>query len=96
MVGREFEEMRDGGFAAMESGMWKMMSKDGFYSVDYQLVRVMAQCQGDLLRHVCDCGECVSSALEIVSEECGGSVSGQVYLDKCFAGYTYYPYGIPG
>ncbi|KAJ6434188.1 hypothetical protein OIU84_017823 [Salix udensis] len=49
----------------------------------------MAQCQGDL--RGCDCGECVSAAIQVAEEKCRRSVSGQVYLDECFMSYTFYP-----
>lgn len=86
-----FVEMRDAAFAAMESGV---VSGNGFYKSSYDSVQVMAQCEGDL--GACDCGECVGKAVQIGQEECGNSVSGEIYLDKCFISYTYYPGGIPG
>ncbi|KAK3200786.1 hypothetical protein Dsin_024201 [Dipteronia sinensis] len=86
-----FEELRDEAFAAMESGV---IDGHGFYSGDYGSVHVLAQCEGDL--GGCDCGECVISAAQIAQEECIGSISGQIYLDRCSICYSYYPYGVPG
>jgi hypothetical protein len=54
---------------------------------------MMAQCEGDL--GGCECGECVNNAEQIAQEECGESVSGEIYLDKCFISYTFYPDGKP-
>ncbi|KAL5770541.1 hypothetical protein ACOSP7_014695 [Xanthoceras sorbifolium] len=85
-----FEELRDEAFAAMESNI---IDGHGFYSEDYGPVHVMAQCEGDL--GGCDCSECVSSAAQIAQEECIGSISGQIYLDRCSISYSYYPYGVP-
>jgi hypothetical protein len=75
----------------MESGV---VSEGGFYETNYESLHVMAQCQGDLKG--CDCGECISSAIQVAEEKCGASISSQVYMDKCFMSYTYYPDGIPG
>lgn len=88
-----FEGVRDAAFAAMESGV---MNDNGFYQMDYEYLHVMAQCEGSLLGGSCDCGECVSTAVQIAQQKCGSSISGQIYLDKCFMSYTYYPDGIPG
>ena len=53
----------------------------------------MAQCEGDLSTG--DCGQCVTQAVQHVEVECGGAPSGQVYLDKCYISYSYYPHGVP-
>ncbi|KAJ6877201.1 hypothetical protein NC651_030052 [Populus alba x Populus x berolinensis] len=89
--GHGFEEVKNEAFAAMESGV---VSEGGFYETNYESLHVMAQCQGDLKG--CDCGECISSAVQVAEEKCGASISSQVYMDKCFMSYTYYPDGIPG
>jgi len=91
VVGHGFEELKNAAFAAMESGV---VSEGGFYETNYESLHVMAQCQGDLKG--CDCGECISSAIQVAEEKCGASISSQVYMDKCFMSYTYYPDGIPG
>ncbi|CAK7341183.1 unnamed protein product [Dovyalis caffra] len=85
-----FEELKNAAFAAMESAV---VNDGGFYETNYENLHVMAQCQGDL--GGCDCGECISTAVQIVEEKCGSSISSQVYMDKCFMSYTYYPDGIP-
>ncbi|KAJ6360028.1 hypothetical protein OIU77_004104 [Salix suchowensis] len=84
--GDGFEEAKQAAFAAMESGV---VGEGGFYETNYENLHAMAQCQGDL--RGCDCGECVSAAIQVAEEKCGRSVSGQVYLDECFMSYTYYP-----
>ncbi|XVF57070.1 hypothetical protein PTKIN_Ptkin06aG0174100 [Pterospermum kingtungense] len=85
-----FEEVRDAAFAAVESGV---VDGDGYYKENYELLQVIAQCEGDL--GPCDCGTCVGTAVQIAQEECGTSLSGQIYMDHCFVGYGYYPDGIP-
>lgn len=86
-----FVELRDAAFAALESGV---VSGNGFFSSSHDSVQVTAQCEGDL--GGCDCGECVHNAVQVAQEECGNSVSGEIYLDKCFISYTYYPDGTHG
>ncbi|XP_030961063.1 plasmodesmata-located protein 2-like [Quercus lobata] len=86
-----FVELRDAAFAALESGV---VSGNGFFSSSYDSVQVTAQCEGDL--GGCDCGECVNNAVQVAQEECGNSVSGEIYLDKCFISYSYYPDGTHG
>lgn len=89
--------MRDHAFAELESGVVEG-NHEGFYEGDYgEKMHAMAQCQGDLLgENERDCGECVRNAVRLAREECGESISGQVYMDGCFMSYSYYPYGIPG
>ncbi|KAF2287580.1 hypothetical protein GH714_001381 [Hevea brasiliensis] len=86
-----FIAVRDAAFIAMES---EGVNDKGFYEADYEHVHVMAQCEGDLWG--CDCSECVGIAVEIAQKDCGSSVSGQVYLDKCFLSYAYNSKGKPG
>lgn len=88
--GNEFEEKRDTAFANLQSGM---TTANGFYATSYQSVYAMAQCEGDL--STSDCSECVSQAVQKSEVECGGASSGQVYLDKCYISYNYYPNGVP-
>ncbi|OMO96088.1 hypothetical protein COLO4_15516 [Corchorus olitorius] len=85
-----FEEVRDAAFAAVESGV---TDGNGYCKENYELMQVIAQCEGDL--GPCDCGECVSISVQIAQEECGNSLSGQIYLENCFLSYAYYPDGIP-
>ncbi|PWA66375.1 gnk2-like domain-containing protein [Artemisia annua] len=66
----------------------------GFYANAYESVYVLAQCEGDLGSG--DCVNCVKSGVESVRSACGSSLSGQVYLEKCYVSYTYYPNGVPG
>jgi hypothetical protein len=56
-------------------------------------VYMLAQCEGDLGDS--DCGDCVKSVVQRAQVECGSSISGQVYLHKCFISYNYYPNGVP-
>ncbi|XP_058215295.1 plasmodesmata-located protein 3-like [Rhododendron vialii] len=79
-----FEGVRDGAFAAVVSGV---MGGNGFCDMSYESMHVTAQCQGNL--ESCDCGECVASAVQIAQDECGESISGEVYLDSCFMIYSY-------
>lgn len=80
-----FEEVKDKAFAAVESGI---LSGNGFYETTYELIHVMAQCEESLA--ACDCGVCVSSAVQIAEEECKYSISGEAYLDSCFISYSYH------
>lgn len=90
-AGRGFEERRDTAFSVMENGV---VSAHGFYATSYQSLYVMGQCEGDVGDS--DCGECIKSAVQRAEVECGSSISGQVYLYKCFISYSYYPNGVPG
>lgn len=90
-AGRGFEEKRDTAFSVMENGV---VTGHGFYATSYQALYVMGQCEGDVGDS--DCGECVKSAVQRAQVECGSSISGQVYLHKCFISYSYYPNGVPG
>ncbi|GAV83131.1 Stress-antifung domain-containing protein [Cephalotus follicularis] len=64
-----------------------------FYTGTYESVYVLGQCEGDLASG--DCVDCVKSAFERAKSECGDSVSAQLYLNKCYISYTYYPNGVP-
>jgi Salt stress response/antifungal len=88
--GGDFEVRRDTAFAQLESGIGGGV---GFYATQYQSVYAMAQCEGDLSSG--DCAECINQAVQKSEVECGGASSGQVYLDKCYISYNYYPNGIP-
>ncbi|KAA8527809.1 hypothetical protein F0562_035322 [Nyssa sinensis] len=90
VAGSGFEERRDTVFSQLESGV---VSGNGFYTTTYQSVYVLAQCEGDV--GTADCGDCVKSAVQRAQVECGSSISGQVYLHKCFISYSYYPNGVP-
>ncbi|XP_044500389.1 plasmodesmata-located protein 2-like [Mangifera indica] len=88
--GSGFEERRDAALQVMENGV---VTGHGFYTSSYQSVYLLAQCQGDLGDS--DCGECVTTAVQKGQVECGSSISGQIYLHKCFISYSYYPNGVP-
>ncbi|KAK2643752.1 hypothetical protein Ddye_018947 [Dipteronia dyeriana] len=90
VAGSGFEERRDAALQMMENGV---ISGHGFYTSSYESVYLLAQCQGDLGDS--DCGDCVKSAVQRGQVECGSSISGQVYLHKCFISYSYYPNGVP-
>lgn len=86
--GADFEEKRDSAFDMVEKGV-----VGGFYTGSYESIYVLGQCEGDLSGG--DCGDCVKIALERVKAECGNSLSGQVYLHKCYISYNYYTQGVP-
>lgn len=91
VAGSGFEERRDKAFEMVENGV-----KNGgalFYTGSYRSLYVLGQCQGDLGGG--DCGDCVKTAAEKANTECGYSISGQIYLNKCYISYNYYPNGIP-
>ncbi|MBA0733094.1 hypothetical protein Gogos_017136 [Gossypium gossypioides] len=93
--GTEFESRRDAAFNMAENGV-KSGGGGGsslFYTGNYQSVYVLGQCEGDLAAS--DCGDCVTSAFETAKDDCGDSVSGQVYLHKCYISYSYYSNGVP-
>ncbi|TVU48442.1 hypothetical protein EJB05_08079, partial [Eragrostis curvula] len=89
--GGDFEMRRDTAFSQLEGGV--ATSSGGFVATSYQAVYAMAQCEGDLSTG--DCSQCVTQAVQHVEVECGGASSGQVYLDKCYISYSYYPHGVP-
>ncbi|CAA0818678.1 Cysteine-rich repeat secretory protein 11 [Striga hermonthica] len=91
--GQGFEERRDTALSALESGMSGNGVRDGFYSASAESVYVMGQCEGDV--GAADCADCVRIAVQRAQVECGSSVAGRVYLDKCFVGYGYGPNGSP-
>ncbi|OMO86572.1 hypothetical protein CCACVL1_09556 [Corchorus capsularis] len=90
VAGSGFEERRDTAFSVLESGV---TSSHGFYTTNYQSVYMLGQCEGDVGDS--DCGECIKTAVQKAQVECGSSISGQVYLHKCFISYSYYPNGVP-
>ncbi|KAG2719321.1 hypothetical protein I3760_03G261800 [Carya illinoinensis] len=89
-----FDQKRNTAFDMVESGVKTDASTGGFfYTGSYESVYVLGQCEGDLGSD--DCGDCVSSAVERAKADCGESISGQVYLQKCYVSYSYYPKGVP-
>ncbi|KNA06540.1 hypothetical protein SOVF_180080 [Spinacia oleracea] len=92
VAGAGFEMKRDSALTVMENGV-ASGGAGGFYTTNYQAVYALGQCQGDLSST--DCSQCVKSAVQKAQVECGSSLSGQVYLHKCFISYSYYPNGVP-
>ncbi|CAO2821576.1 unnamed protein product [Amaranthus hypochondriacus] len=92
VAGSGFEMRRDSALTLMENGIGNGKS-NGFYTTNYEGVYVMGQCQGDL--STTDCAQCIKAAVQKSQIECGSSLSGQVYLYKCFITYNYYPNGVP-
>ncbi|XP_047977442.1 plasmodesmata-located protein 3-like isoform X2 [Salvia hispanica] len=86
--GAGFEQKRDTALNSLENGM-----SGGFFTTSYEAVYVLGQCEGDVGAN--DCVECVKNAAQRAQVECGSSISAQIYLHKCFIGYSYYPNGIP-
>lgn len=86
-----FEDKRDTAFAAVETGI---AGGSGFYATSYASVYVIAQCEGDLSAG--DCGVCVKEAVQRAEVECGKSLAGQVYLNRCYLSYSYYHNGVGG
>ena len=89
----EFRELMDEAFVALQIGI---ANSDGYCRTSYKSVQLMAQCEGN--SDTCECSECVSDAVHVAKEECGSSLSAQIYLDKCFISYVCHPGsdGIPG
>ena len=56
------------------------------FATSFQQVYALAQC--DVY-----CSNYVTQAVQRIAVECGGAPSGQVYLDKCYITYSYYPHG---
>lgn len=90
--GTGFEQRRDTAFDMVEDGVKSGSSL--FYTGTYQSVYVLGQCDGDLDPN--NCGDCVKNAVQKATSECGDSISGQIYLQKCYLSYSYYPNGVPG
>lgn len=89
--GTGFEQKRDTAFGTLENGV-----KSGgglFYTGTYESVYVLGQCEGDMSSD--DCGDCVKSAVQKATTDCGDAISGQIYLHKCYISYSYYPNGVP-
>nr|XP_011459927.1 PREDICTED: cysteine-rich repeat secretory protein 56-like [Fragaria vesca subsp. vesca] len=58
----------------------------GFYTGSYDTVGVSGQCEGSLANQ--DCLACLQSASQKAKTECGDSISGQIYLNKCYISYN--------
>ncbi|XP_077210401.1 plasmodesmata-located protein 2-like [Tasmannia lanceolata] len=79
-----FETQRDTAFANLETGI---AGGSGFYATTYDSVSVVGQCEGDL--SVSDCVGCVTEAVQKAEVECGKSIAGQIYLNRCYMSYYY-------
>lgn len=90
VAGTGFEQRRDTAFGVMQNGV---VQGHGFYATTYESVYVLGQCEGDIGDS--DCSGCIKNALQRAQVECGSSISGQIYLHKCFVGYSFYPNGVP-
>lgn len=89
--GAGFEEKRDTALNQLQTGI---SGGSGFYATAYSAVYAIAQCQGDLSG--ADCNACVKAAVQKSEVECGSSIAGQVYLNRCYISYNYYPNGVNG
>lgn len=78
-----FDEIWNSGFEELES---EILTKQGYCTVDREGFRAVAQCQEDM--GGCECGECISKAVETAKEVCERAVSGQVFLDQCSVSYV--------
>uniref|UniRef100_A0A7N0U614 Gnk2-homologous domain-containing protein n=1 Tax=Kalanchoe fedtschenkoi TaxID=63787 RepID=A0A7N0U614_KALFE len=90
VAGAGFEERRD---MALQTMSDQVSKTHGFYATVFESVYVLAQCEGDVDDG--DCGECVKTAVQKAQVECGSSIGGEAYLDKCFITYSYTPNGVP-
>ncbi|XP_010522531.1 PREDICTED: cysteine-rich repeat secretory protein 56 isoform X1 [Tarenaya hassleriana] len=89
-----FVGKRESAFGMAENGVKTSGGGGGgFYAGEYEEVYVLGQCEGSLGNS--ECGECVKSGFEKAKSECGDSISGQIYLHRCFISYSYYPHGVP-
>ncbi|CAH9091788.1 unnamed protein product [Cuscuta epithymum] len=89
--GSGFEERRDTAFTNLVGGMGS--ANNGFYTTSYESVYVLGQCEGDVGSS--DCADCVKTAVQRAQVECGSSISGQIFLHKCFISYSSYANGLP-
>ncbi|KAM7526682.1 hypothetical protein LguiA_016584 [Lonicera macranthoides] len=80
-----FTEKRDVGFEEVIGCVGS--NSDGFCEKKVEGMKVMAQCEEKM--RGCECGECVSNAVEVAKEECRDSVSAQIYVEGCFLSYSY-------
>ncbi|KAM7253852.1 hypothetical protein ACFE04_031534 [Oxalis oulophora] len=90
--GSGFEEKRESAFNMGVSGV-KSSGGGLFYTGNFESFYVLGQCEGDLSNG--DCGDCVKSGFGSVEKECGDSINAQLYLNKCYVSFSYYPDGVP-
>lgn len=86
-----FEQRRNTAFNMVTNGVKN--SAELFYTGTYEHVYILGECEGDIANG--NCGDCVKTATERAKNECDDSISGQIYLNKCFISYSYYPNGVP-
>ncbi|OWM67327.1 hypothetical protein CDL15_Pgr000779 [Punica granatum] len=79
-----FDEQWNLAFEELES---EVVSRHGYCTVEREGFQAVAQCEGDM--EGCECGECISEAVENAKEECKTSVSGRVFLDRCSVSYAF-------
>ncbi|XP_009370388.2 LOW QUALITY PROTEIN: plasmodesmata-located protein 1 [Pyrus x bretschneideri] len=89
-VSAGFADKRDKAFGMVENGVKN--GSAGFYTGTYQSVYILGQCEGNLGSG--DCGDCVKIADQRAKSDCNGSFSGQIYLQKCYISYNFYPNGV--
>ncbi|KAL6212950.1 hypothetical protein ACLB2K_018165 [Fragaria x ananassa] len=81
---------RDTAFGILENNVKNSTSNgvctSGFYTGSYDTVGVSGQCEGSLVNQ--DCLACLQSASQKAKTECGDSISGQIYLNKCYISYN--------
>ncbi|XP_012828931.1 PREDICTED: cysteine-rich repeat secretory protein 11-like isoform X1 [Erythranthe guttata] len=96
--GDGFGDKLDTALAEIAKGVAASGNGSGFYAGEFQSVYVLGQCEGDLGGG--DCVNCVKRAADTAKSECGGgggAVSAQMYFQRCYISYTYYPGGgVPG
>ncbi|KAM1153123.1 hypothetical protein ACFX14_035551 [Malus domestica] len=91
-VSAGFADKRDTAFGMVENGVKN--GSGGFYIGTYQSLYILGQCEGDLGSE--DCGDCVKSADQKAKSDCNGAISAQIYLQKCYISYKFYPNGVTG
>ncbi|RZC68848.1 hypothetical protein C5167_032094 [Papaver somniferum] len=85
-----FDDRRNTAFGQVQNGI---VNGNGFYATSFESMYVMGQCEGSLSSG--DCVTCIKSAVQNAQIQCGGAISGQIYLHKCYISYSYYPNGVP-
>lgn len=89
--GSGFDQKLSSALGQVEKGV---VSRNGFYTGEYENIYVLGQCEGDLVGG--DCVDCVQSAEQKAKSDCGDFVLGQIFLQQCYLTYSYRPDGVPG
>ncbi|KAK4777015.1 hypothetical protein SAY86_005703 [Trapa natans] len=79
-----FNELRDSAFEELETGV---LTRQGYCRANRESFQAVAQCDEDM--GGCECGKCISEAVETVKAECKMAASGQVFLGRCSVSYVY-------